>query len=367
MSDRHQPTPSEATPSGVGGEADPVARDPIANLVRLAGARPPVPAERAARVEARVRQAWQAGVASRRRGRWVSWGAGLAAAAAVALAVGLTWSYVSRPAAPPAVVAVVERVAGSVTTVGASGAPVPLLAGARVSVGELLQTGDDGRVALRLASAEEIAGGAANGPSLRLDVGSRVRFVAAARLRLDAGAVYVDAPPAVPPDGGAPVLVETPFAEVTERGTQFEVRVSSGGVRVRVREGAVELARPAGVGGDRSWQAEAGAELTLSTGGRLTRGTVPAHDQAWAWVQEIAPSFELEGSTLGELLAWVGRETGWRVAWADPARAAAGTSVVLHGSVDGLPPEQALAAVLPTCGLAGRRDGESVVVFASSR
>jgi ferric-dicitrate binding protein FerR (iron transport regulator) len=201
-----------------------------------------------------------------------------------------------------------------------------------------------------------------NGPSLRLDVGSRVRFTETAKLRLDAGAVYVDS------QGGAPVLVETPFAEVTERGTQFEVRVSSGGVRVRVREGAVELARPAGpAGDDRSWEAEAGAELTLSTDGHLSRGTVPAHDQAWAWVQEIAPSFQLEGRTLGDFLAWVGRETGWRVAWADPARAAAGMGVVLHGSVETLTPEQALAAVLPTCGLADRRDGDSVVVFASSR
>ena len=349
MSDR-EPTQSEATQFPVTGEADPVAR-----LVRLAGARPPVPPERQARVETRVREAWMAGVASRRRVRWVSWSAGLAAAAALALAIGLTWSYVSQPAPPPALVAVVERVSGTVTTVGAAGETIPLVGGARVPAGAPLQTGDDGRVALRLGEGPK-------GPSLRLDVGSRVSFVEAAKLRLDAGAVYVDS------QGGAPVLVETPFAEVTERGTQFEVRVSSGGVRVRVREGAVELARPAGpAGGDRSWEAAAGAELTLSTDGRLSRGTVPAHDQAWGWVQEIAPSFELEGRTLGELLAWVGRETGWRVAWADPARVAGGVGCVLHGSIESLTPEQALAAVLPTCGLADRRDGDTVVVFASSR
>ena len=115
------------------------------------------------------------------------------------------------------------------------------------------------------------------------------------------------------------------------------------------------------------WQAAAGAELLLAADGRLSRATVPVHGDAWSWVQEIAPSFELEGSTLGEFLGWVGRETGWRVAWADPARAAAGAGTTLHGSIDGLPPEQALAAVLPTCGLADRRDGETVVVFASSR
>jgi ferric-dicitrate binding protein FerR (iron transport regulator) len=340
MSDRHEPMPPEAATS----EADPVAR-----LVRLAGARPPVPAERAARVEARVRESWQAGVASRRRVRWVSWGVGLAAAAALVLALGAGWRLASRPPAPQLLVATVERVSGAVTVAGPAGEAAPLVAKAQVFVGVPLATGPDGRAALRLP----------NGPSLRLDVGTRARFTGASTLRLDDGAVYVDS------QGGRPVLVETPWGQVTELGTQFEVRVGSGGVRVRVREGSVELAGN-GTSEGRAWEAAAGAQLTLATDGRLSRATVSPHGEAWAWVQEIAPSFELEGRTLGDFLAWVGRESGWRVALADPSRAAAG-SAVLHGSIEGLSPEQALAAVLPTCGLANRRDGETVVVFASSR
>jgi FecR-like protein len=350
MSDRHDLLSAvSGEPETAAGEADPVAR-----LVRLAGARPPVPEERAARVEGRVFEAWQASVAARRRFRWTSWGAGLAAAAGIAVVVGLAWRQAAQPPPPPVLVATVERVSGTVTVAGAAGEQVPLLPGAQVFAGAPLVTGPDGLVALRLA--------AANGqgaPSLRIDVGSRLHFTGEGALRLDGGAVYVDS------QGGRPVRVETPWAQVTERGTQFEVRVSSGGVRVRVREGAVELAGGEGAGRDGSWEATAGAELLLASDGRLSRGTVPPHDQAWEWVQQIAPSFRLEGSTLGEFLAWVGRETGWRVAWADPARAAAAAAAVLHGSVDGLPPEQALAAVLPTCGLADRRDGETVVVFAS--
>ncbi len=346
MSDRHEPTPLAAA-----AEADPVGR-----LVRLAGARPPVPAERTVRVEARVRDAWQAGVESRRRGRWLGWSAGLAAAAVLAVLIGVGWRYAMRPAAPPMVVAVVERVAG---TLG-SGVqdPEPLAAGSRVLLGAVLATADEGRAALRLP----IAGGGGRGPSLRLDVDTRLRFVAPYRLRLERGAIYVDS------QGGPRVVVETPWGEVEERGTQFEVRVGGGGVRVRVREGAIELAAPAVTGeGARAWQAVAGAELTLATDGRLSRATIPSHGAAWSWVQEIAPSFQLEGSTLGEFLAWVERESGLRVAWADPMRAESGGRAVMHGSIEGMPPEQALAAVLPTCGLADRRDGESVVVFASSR
>jgi hypothetical protein len=346
MNDRHDL-------SAVTGEPESAA-DPVAQLVRLAGARPPVPEERAARVEKRVHEAWLAGVAARRRFRWMSWGAGLAAAAGVAVTVGLLWRHASLPPPAPVLVATVERVSGSVTSAGAAGEQMPLLPGAQVFAGAPIATGADGRVALRLTAA---AGHAS--PSLRIDVGSRASFTGASELRLEAGAVYVDS------QGGAPVHVQTPWAEVTERGTQFEVRVGAGGVRVRVREGSVELAGRESANG--SWQAAAGAELMLAADGRLSRATVPVHGDAWSWVQEIAPSFELEGSTLGEFLGWVGRETGWRVAWADPARAAAGAGTTLHGSIDGLPPEQALAAVLPTCGLADRRDGETVVVFASSR
>jgi ferric-dicitrate binding protein FerR (iron transport regulator) len=348
MSDRHEPTPSAAH------EVDPVAR-----LVQLAGARPPVPPERAARVQARVRESWRAGVASRRRVRWVSWGASLAAAAALAVALGVGWRYASTPPAPPVLVATMERVSGSVTTLGPAGEVLPLAAGSRVWSVAPVTTGEDGRAALRLPG----------GPSLRLDVSTRVRFVSSDVLSLESGAVYVDSNPG--PTAGTvvhPVRVETPWGRVVERGTQFEVRVGSGGVRIRVREGAVELAGSSGSNSvGRSWQAAAGAELTLATSGQLSRATVPLHGDAWGWVQQIAPSFRLEGRTLGDFLAWVGRETGWRIAFADPSRAAAAVATVLHGSIDGLSPEQALSAVLPTCGLADRRDGETVVVFASSR
>src|SRR5690606_15313981 len=100
-----------------------------------------------------------------------------------------------------------------------------------------------------------------------------------------------------------------------------------------------------------------GEELVLTAAGALSRGSVPFHGEAWSWVEDIAPSFELEGRTLGELLAWFGRETGLDVTWSDPAAEQRAAPIVLHGSVDALSPEEALAAVLPTCGLAHRVDG----------
>jgi ferric-dicitrate binding protein FerR (iron transport regulator) len=225
-----------------------------------------------------------------------------------------------------------------------------LAAGARLATGTVISTSGTGRAAVLLDG----------GPSLRLDVDSRLRLDAAGRVALERGAVYVDS------QGGASVVVATPWGVVEERGTQFEVRLVPDALRVRVREGAVSLA--AGAEGDsgQAWDAPAGQELTLGADGRLRRGAVAFHGDAWSWVQEIAPPFELEGRSLGEFLGWVSRETGWHVRWREPGRAAAAGSTILHGSIEGLPPEQALAAVLPTCGLAHRLEGGTVSLFTNS-
>jgi ferric-dicitrate binding protein FerR (iron transport regulator) len=244
----------------------------------------------------------------------------------------------------PELVGTVERLAGGVELRAANGGAQPLLAGARLLSGGSVGTAADGRVAVRLAS----------GASLRLDTGSRLAFVSPASLRLESGAVYVDS------QGGPSVVVETPLGRVEERGTQFEVRLAGGAVRVRVREGGVNLSATGG-----SWDAARGEELLLSAGGSLVRGSVPFHGAPWSWVQEIAPAFQLEGRTLGELLAWYARETGHGVAWGDPAEQRRALAVVLHGSVDGLSPDQALAAVLPTCGLAHRPEGGAVTLYAN--
>ena len=317
--------------------------DPIARLVRLAGARPAVPAERAMRAEAAVRAAWQASVVARRRRLAVSWGSGLALAAALALAVGLAWQGQPTPV-PATPVGTVERLAGGAELLAGDSVAQPLLAGARLVAGGGVGTGADGRVAVRLAS----------GASLRLDVDSRLTFVTPTRLLLERGAVYVDS------QGGPPVVVETPLGVVEERGTQFEVRLATDAVRVRVREGGIHLAAERG-----SWDAERGDELVLTAAGMLSRRSVPFHGADWSWVQEIAPAYGLEGRTLGDFLAWFGRETGRAVVWVDPAEQRRALGVVLHGSVDGLSPEQALAAVLPTCGLAHRLEGGAVTLFAN--
>jgi hypothetical protein len=71
----------------------------------------------------------------------------------------------------------------------------------------------------------------------------------------------------------------------------------------------------------------------------------------------VAPEFPLEGQTLQSLVAWTARETGWSIRFSRPADARRAGRVTLHGSAAGLTPSPALPTVLPTCGLAWRRQG----------
>jgi ferric-dicitrate binding protein FerR (iron transport regulator) len=338
MSEREDGNPAGARPAGA---ARPGETDPIEQLVRLAGPRPAVPVARAMRAEEAVRAAWQASVAARRRRVVATWGAGLALAAMLALAIGLVFRGATPPA-PPTLIGTVERLTGSAELAAADGAIQPLAAGARLLSGGVVETAGDGRVAIRLAG----------GASLRLDAASHLTFTSPSHLVLERGAVYVDS------QGGPAVIVETPLGVVEERGTQFEVRLGGDAVRVRVREGGVNLSSD-----DGSWDAVPGDELLLTATGALERRNVPFHGAEWGWIQEIAPAYELEGRTLGEFLAWFGRESGRGVRWADAAEQRRALAVVLHGSVEGLSPDQALAAVLPTCGLAHRLDGAAVTLF----
>ena len=75
----------------------------------------------------------------------------------------------------------------------------------------------------------------------------------------------------------------------------------------------------------------------------------------WAWAEQIAPEFALEGRSLRTFLDWAARETGFTMRLASPDLARSADGIWLHGSAAGLTPSQALEAVLPTCGLALRR------------
>jgi hypothetical protein len=312
--------------------------DAVARLIRLAGPRPDVPDERARRVKAAVRGRWQEEVrARRRRSRWLLGALVAAATFLVTLGLAVTRTRVATPPELSVPAATVEVVAGSVGLVApAGGGTVRLGLGDLVPARSTVSTGADSRAAFRLAS----------GASLRVDRATRLTIASAQDVLLEQGTVYVDNAAA---GARGSLQVRTGLGVLQDIGTQFEVRVGESVLRLRVREGTVRLFRSTG-----SETAGAGVELTVDARRQVVRRSVPAAGHEWAWTIAIAPSFALEGRRLPEFLRWAVRETGWRLEFASPQIEESMRDVVLHGSVGGLAPEQALAAVLPTCGLAFR-------------
>ncbi len=324
-------------------------QEQIARLLRFAGPRLAVPTETSARVRSLVHDEWQASIHARRRRRAYLWtGTGLAAAAALALAAGLTLRTdpVASPG-PPQLVATLE--AGTVRQLQPGDEPGA--SGSRLAAGDTVFSGTQVRTAAGTRAALRLAGGS----SLRLGFDTLVRFESPSELVLEAGRLYLDS--GLFGEESSSVSVHTDLGLVEEIGTQFEVDVRDQGLRVRVREGEVSLGQ-----GGRAWAAPAGVELSMSEEGELSRGSVPIFGPQWDWILEIAPAFELEGSRLESFLDWVGRETGWEMRYAESGLKVSTADTVLHGSIAGLRPDQALEAVLPTCGLAFSEEGGTVTI-----
>jgi ferric-dicitrate binding protein FerR (iron transport regulator) len=332
MDDQHLPPNPD-------GRIDP--EEPVARLLGLAGRRPRLPESEVTPVREAVREVWrhQLRVAARRR----KWTMGIAAALTATVVAALL-GPIRRP--PPEVVGFLEVVVGTLALDGAaiSTAPrEPLLAHTRIS------TGPTGRAAVRLAT----------GGSLRLDQDSAVRLDTPTALTLERGALYLDTGPRGGP-GGA-VEVRTALGTIRDVGTQFEARLLiAGGLQIRVREGAVQIAQGSAVA-----EAHAGGMLLVPAAGPVHRGQVPTHGAAWEWVQTAAPPFQLEGARLRDFLDWTARETGLRWRFTDPHQAGAATATILHGSAEGLTVFEALSVVLPGAGLRYRLDHGELILDAT--
>lgn len=321
-------------------EPEDMRRDPVAGsngddadlaaLLRAVGPRPQPPAEVAAEVRAAVAAEWRSVVASQSRPKRrfaQPWLALAASIAAIAIAVGIA---VPRWNGADDHVATVARVTGAAEFrhTEATGWR-PLLAGSNVGAKDEIRTTGSGRVALRREDGLEV----------RLDADTLMAFRDDAHASLSTGRVYVDAGPTG--SGEAAFVIGTTQGDVRHLGTQYSVALDRVGLQVVVREGTVAIERDATV-----LTARAGEALTLTGNGEVRRAVVASYGEAWQWAEALAAGFAIEGRTLDEFLAWAARETGRQLVYssADAAREAEGTQ--LKGSIAGLAPEAAVAAVL---------------------
>jgi len=315
--------------------------------------------------------------------------------AAGILAVVGAWLWSLRPGdGLGASVARVEKIYGRpVSHLPSSQADGILVVSQDLHVGEEVSTGDADLVAVRWR----------NGAALRLDRGTTISLLADNRLALQQGAVYVDSKIT----GLAPsenlrenshldlvearqrrtpdLTIQTPAGNVRHLGTQFEARLSSQALRVSVREGRVEIRRSAPTLGasaqatnpavdrdanplaqrtDDVQVVEAGERLTLGPDGQRRSQFISPHDPEWNWISRVAPTFVIDRRPLKEFLAWVGRELGQEIIFADARSESLAKTVILRGSIDGLTPEQALPAVLSTTKLHLQHRDDKIVIVA---
>jgi ferric-dicitrate binding protein FerR (iron transport regulator) len=305
--------------------------DSLARLIEAAGRREAPPTQAYERALAATTQVWQAKV---RRRRWRI--AANMAAGIATLGLGTFIALRSFESGPSIAepIANVARVIGAVsvrssdsrdwTSLREDGPALPSGAVLRTSArsGAALQIGD---VSVRIADRSEVV----------VESGSQ--------LQLAHGKVYVDT---VSDRGTGRMRVISDGGTVTDVGTQFEVLYQPGAYRVRVREGEVLLQR-----GEERWRSRAGEQISIDGNGVVSNATIAADDPAWRWVQALGSAPDIDNQPLTILLAWVAREAGVAVRYATPAIEQRASDTILHGSIRGLEPLDALAVMLATTDL----------------
>lgn len=304
-------------------------RDVIADLMRVAGRRPEPPRADRDAVLLAATDAWQQAVRGR-KWRRVAW----ALAASVSL-VAITALLVEKRSAEPDLLAefgAVKSLQGEIAVQDASDARWrPLHDGERLGAGARIRT--------QQAAAAFVVPGTG---SIRLQSDTLVALQGPARMNLLSGTVYIDVDDA---SHGQGLAIETPFGVARDIGTVFELATAGNELRLRVRDGRVELGQPDGA---TVFEATAGEELRLSRDGSIRRQAIDRTSPEWRWAERLAKPFNPEGRPLSEFLRWVARETGRRLRFRSARDEALANSAVLHGTTRNLAPMDALDLMLAT-------------------
>ena len=251
-----------------------------------------------------------------------------AAAVLVCVIAGMAWFL--RPVTSSEPFGVVVR------TEAGSGKNAPVV----LHVGQTLESRDAALIALS-------AGG-----TLRVAQDTGLTLISRTGIVLQHGTIYLDFPPTA--RSGA-FDVSTRAGTIAHVGTAFEVLSNDEIVRIRVREGRVRLRH-----GSQETVLDAGTQLTADRAGNITRGSVPSYGREWSWLAALTPDFEIEGRPLIEFLQWAARELGREVKFADSHAQEVAERTILHGSVKGREPMDALNSVLLTTSLTYEVRGDTI-------
>lgn len=305
-------------------------RDVLGALISAAGRRPVPPPDAYEDVRTKAHAAWQRTLRARAQRRWLY--ALAATLAGLTVGVALIVQLAPRENAP--IVASTGIVQGEVLAQppGEDDWEIlraiddPIVAGTRLRVTE------NGRLALTLI----------DDASLRIAANTTVTVTAARQIDLLTGVLYLDAGAE---SSSEPFSVTSRLGTVRDIGTQFEVAMLDSVLRVRVREGAIEITdddRAVTVTGS------AGEQISMQIDGSVGREAFSPFDPDWTWAETLAGTPEVEGQSLLLFLSWVARETGRELRFDAPVTEMRARTVILHGSAENLSPLEALDVMLST-------------------
>ena len=305
-----------------------------------------VDAARAARVRPAVHAAWKDAAGGRRN--WKRWVA-LAAAAVLVLAISLPLANWLRERGTE------QQAAATVASTLFVTSEVVFEHGGQARAGRVGEGLPPGTRITTYAGHAAIV--LANGVELRLDSDTDITLDTERSLSLARGALYLDSSHRTgPPEAVSIVARGTVIRDI---GTRYEVRLSDQELRVRVRDGRVEVSSAFGMR-----EADSGGQLRVTSSGIVSdRASTSGAD--WDWIVRAIRPPQLEGRPLPEFLAWAEREGGRPIRFADPAVERANAATIVYGAIDHLTVEEALDVVLPSCGLARRSDGDIITIVAA--
>jgi ferric-dicitrate binding protein FerR (iron transport regulator) len=299
----------------------------------------PLSPDAMARIRAATLQDWQQANGSRpTTSRRTLWGS---LAATAALLVFLVVWY-SSPPADSANFGLIAR-----SDVRETNVRFQLVRQRALQVGDAVRSGD------KLTAHGPVLISLSGGGTLRVAADTVLEITGGAQARLRSGQVYVDLPPGL--RSQHPFRILTREGTVEHMGTGFEVLENEQIMRLRVREGRVLLHRD-----NERIVADAGTELTARPGSLVSRREIDTYGRDWLWVAALAPDYEIEGRPLLGFLEWASRELGRPLKFSDSHARAVAERTILHGSVRGREPLDALSSVLATTSLSYEIRGDTI-------
>ena len=238
----------------------------------------------------------------------------------------------------------VGRTLGGALVTAPNSAPMPARNAQHLEPGSVLTTPADALLSVHFQSYD-----------LRLNSHSQIRLELDG-VHLLAGEIYINNE-----TGGAirePILVHTPYATVSDIGTQFTVALVGEEVISTVRKGSIVVDTGALV--HTASAAITPHRIVVNKQRVLSANSVSA--EQWRWIYALAPAFELDGSNAYQFLQWSVAETGQELVFATNSAETYARITSLHGDIPALDPEQHLAAVLASTHLRVQQRDEKVLL-----